>query len=183
MAGLYFEEFFEGQTFEHELRKTLTESDNMMFSTMTLNPQPLHIDRHFAEQTDWGQPLMNSVLTLGLVIGVSVGDTTLGTTIGNLGMSETTFPHPVFQGDTVRTKNVFRRIRRVICGPCTQDLPLPELENQVLSDPVLSLQYNGDMGRMRRILHLLREPGDHVIKMLWARNNVAQVVKDRPHEL
>ena len=102
MPGLYFEEFYEGQVFEHELRKTLTESDNMLFSTMTLNPQPLHIDRHFSEQTDWGQPLMNSLLTLGLVIGVSVGDTTLGTTIGNLGMKETTFPHPVFQGDTVR---------------------------------------------------------------------------------
>lgn len=102
MAGLYFEEFYEGQVFDHELRKTLTESDNMLFSTMTLNPQPLHIDRHFSEQTDWGQPLMNSVLTLGLVIGVSVGDTTLGTTIGNLGMKDTQFPHPVFQGDTVR---------------------------------------------------------------------------------
>jgi acyl dehydratase len=99
---LYFEEFYEGQVFDHELRKTLTESDNMLFSTMTLNPQPLHIDRHFSEQTDWGQPLMNSVLTLGLVIGVSVGDTTLGTTIGNLGMKDTQFPHPVFQGDTVR---------------------------------------------------------------------------------
>ena len=92
MAGLYFEEFYEGQVFEHELRKTLTESDNMMFSTMTLNPQPLHIDRHFSEQTEWGQPLMNSLLTLGLVIGVSVGDTTLGTTIGNLGMKDTQFP-------------------------------------------------------------------------------------------
>ncbi|NKB53740.1 MAG: MaoC family dehydratase [Rhizobiaceae bacterium] len=102
MAGLYFEEFHEGQVFEHELRKTLTESDNMLFSTMTLNPQPLHIDRHFSQQTDWGQPLMNSVLTLGLVIGVSVGDTTLGTTIDNLGMKDTQFPHPVFQGDTIR---------------------------------------------------------------------------------
>ncbi len=114
MAGLFFEEFFEGQTFEHELRKTLTESDNMTFSTMTLNPQPLHIDRHFAEQTEWGKPLMNSIITLGLVIGVSVGDTTLGTTIGNLGMSETTFPHPVFQGDTVyaRTEVVAVRASR-----------------------------------------------------------------------
>lgn len=102
MAGLYFDEFYEGQTFDHELRKTLTESDNMLFSTMTLNPQPLHIDRHFSEQTDWGQPLMNSLLTLGLVIGVSVGETTLGTTIGNLGMKDTSFPHPVFQGDTIR---------------------------------------------------------------------------------
>ena len=102
VPGLYFDEFYEGQVFEHELRKTLTESDNQLFSTMTLNPQPLHIDRHFSEQTEWGKPLMNSLLTLGLVIGVSVGDTTLGTTIGNLGMKDTQFPHPVFQGDTVR---------------------------------------------------------------------------------
>lgn len=101
MAGLYFDDFFVGQVFEHELRKTLTESDNMLFSTMTLNPQPLHIDRHFSESTEWGQPLMNSLLTLGLVIGISIGDTTLGTTIGNLGMKETLFPHPVFQGDTI----------------------------------------------------------------------------------
>ncbi|MEL6505408.1 MAG: MaoC family dehydratase [Pseudomonadota bacterium] len=101
MAGLYFDQFQVGQTFHHELRKTLTEADNMLFSTMTLNPQPLHIDRHFSAQTQWGQPLMNSLLTLGLVIGISVQETTMGTTIGNLGMSETTFPHPVFQGDTI----------------------------------------------------------------------------------
>lgn len=111
MPGLYLDEFYEGQTFEHELRKTLTESDNMTFSTMTLNPQPLHIDRHFAEQTEWGKPLMNSIVTLGLVIGVSVGDTTLGTTIGNLGMSETTFPHPVFQGDTVHATTEVTSVR------------------------------------------------------------------------
>lgn len=111
MAGLYLEGFFEGQIFEHELRKTLTESDNMMFSNMTLNPQPLHIDRHFSEGTEWGQPLMNSLLTLGLVIGISVGDTTLGTTIGNLGMSETSFPHPVFQGDTVHVTTEVAAVR------------------------------------------------------------------------
>ncbi|MEL7274596.1 MAG: MaoC family dehydratase [Pseudomonadota bacterium] len=101
MAGLYFDQFQVGQNFHHELRKTLTEADNMLFSTMTLNPQPLHIDRHFSAQTQWGQPLMNSLLTLGLVIGISVQETTMGTTMGNLGMSETTFPHPVFQGDTI----------------------------------------------------------------------------------
>ena len=111
MAGLYLDAFYEGQIFEHELRKTLTESDNMMFSNMTLNPQPLHIDRHFSESTEWGQPLMNSLLTLGLVIGISVGDTTLGTTIGNLGMSETNFPHPVFQGDTVHVTTEVAAVR------------------------------------------------------------------------
>jgi acyl dehydratase len=76
--------------------------DNMLFSNMTLNPQPLHIDRHFCEQeTEWGQPLMNSLFTLGLMIGISVTDITLGTTIANLGMSEVRFPNPLFEGDTV----------------------------------------------------------------------------------
>ncbi len=111
LAGLYFDEFSVGQIFEHELRKTVTESDNMLFSTMTLNPQPLHIDRHFAAGTEWGEPLVNSLFTLGLVIGISVGETTLGTTIGNLGMTDTTFPNPVFQGDTVHVTTEVAAVR------------------------------------------------------------------------
>ena len=76
--------------------------DNVLFSSLTLNPQPLHIDRHYCEtQTEWGQPLMNSLFTLGLMIGISVNDTTVGTTIANLGMTEVRFPNPLFQGDTV----------------------------------------------------------------------------------
>lgn len=111
MAGLWFEEFEVGRVFRHEITKTVTEADNMFFSHLTLNPQPLHIDRHFAEQTEWGQPLVNSIFTLGLIIGVSVQDTTLGTTIGNLGMSNTTFPHPVFHGDTIRTETEVTQVR------------------------------------------------------------------------
>jgi acyl dehydratase len=77
--------------------------DNMLFSNMTLNPQPLHIDRHFCEtETEWGKPLMNSLFTLGLMIGMSVNDLTVGTTIANLGMTEVKFPNPLFEGDTVR---------------------------------------------------------------------------------
>ncbi len=102
MNGLYFEEFEVGRTFNHPLRRTVTEMDNMLFSNMTLNPQPLHIDRHFCEtETEWGQPLMNSLFTLGLMIGISVSDTTVGTTIANLGMTDVRFPLPVFQGDTI----------------------------------------------------------------------------------
>ena len=102
MAGLYFEEFEVGRVFEHSLRRTVTEMDNMLFSNMTLNPQPLHIDKHFCEtQTEFGQPLMNSLFTLGLMIGISVNDTTVGTTIANLGMTDVRFPKPLFQGDTV----------------------------------------------------------------------------------
>lgn len=102
MRGLYFEEFEVGKTYAHSLRRTVTEMDNILFSNMTLNPQPLHIDRHFCEtQTEWGQPLMNSMFTLGLVVGIPVSELTLGTTIANLGMTDVKFPHPVFQGDTI----------------------------------------------------------------------------------
>jgi len=82
----------------------VTESDNMLFCNMTLNPQPLHIDFNFAKDTEFGQPLVNSLFTLGLVIGISVYDTTLGTTIANLGMENTQFPNPVFHGDTIRVQ-------------------------------------------------------------------------------
>ena len=111
MAGLFLEEFTVGQVIRHPLTKTVTESDNMFFSVMTLNPQPLHIDFDFAAKSEWGKPLVNSLFTLGLMIGISVHDTTLGTTIGNLGMTETTFPHPVFHGDTIRVETEIRSVR------------------------------------------------------------------------
>ena len=102
-GGLYYEGFTIGEVFEHRYTRTVTQMDNMLFSNMTLNPQPLHIDRHFCEQeTEWGQPLMNSLFTLGLMIGISVSDISNGTTIANLGMVDTKFPHPLFEGDTVR---------------------------------------------------------------------------------
>lgn len=111
MAGLYLEEFEPGRIIRHPLRKSVTESDNMLFSTMTLNPQPLHIDFDFAAGSEWGRPLVNSLFTLGLMIGISVHDTTLGTTIANLGMSETTFPQPVFHGDTIRVETEVKSVR------------------------------------------------------------------------
>ena len=102
-GGLYFEDFVPGQVFAHRLTRTVTQMDNMLFSNMTLNPQPLHIDAHFcATETEWGRPLMNSLFTLGLMIGISVNDLTVGTTIANLGMTEVKFPAPLFEGDTVR---------------------------------------------------------------------------------
>jgi acyl dehydratase len=104
MAGLWFEQFEVGQVFRHEIRKTVLEYENMMFSSMTFNPAQLHIDHDYASRTEFGRPLMNSLFTLGLVVGLSVQDTTLGTTVANLGMHETTFPRPVFAGDTIRTE-------------------------------------------------------------------------------
>ena len=101
-GGSYFEDFATGAMIEHRLTRTVTQMDNMLFSNMTLNPQPLHIDAHFcATETEWGRPLMNSLFTLGLMIGISVNDTTVGTTIANLGMTDVTFPHPLFEGDSI----------------------------------------------------------------------------------
>jgi acyl dehydratase len=101
-GGLYFEDFRVGEVTEHRYTRTVTQMDNMLFSNMTLNPQPLHIDREFcARETEWGQPLMNSLFTLGLMIGIQVSDMTVGTTIANLGMTDVKFPHPLFEGDTI----------------------------------------------------------------------------------
>lgn len=101
-GGLFFEDFVVGRLYEHRYTRTVTQMDNILFSNMTLNPQPLHIDRHFCEQeTEWGRPLMNSLFTLGLMIGISVSDMSAGTTIANLGMTEVRFPHPLFENDTV----------------------------------------------------------------------------------
>lgn len=111
MPGMWFEEFEVGRTYEHTITRTVTEMDNMMFSCLTMNPQPLHIDRHFSEQTEFGQPLMNSLFTLGLMIGISVNDLTLGTTIANLGMTDVTFPAPLFQGDTIRVTSEVKSVR------------------------------------------------------------------------
>ena len=104
MAGLYFEEFAVGRKFTHEIRRTVTDMDNMLFSSLTYNPAAIHIDHAYAAGTEFGKPLMNSIFTLGLVIGLSVQDTTFGTTVANLGMTDTTFPKPVFAGDTIRAE-------------------------------------------------------------------------------
>jgi len=101
MAGLWYEELEVGKLYRHPITRTVTETDNILFSTLTHNAQPLHIDKHFAAQTEWGRPLMNSFFTLGLMVGISVNDLTLGTTIAILGMSEVKFPAPLFQGDTI----------------------------------------------------------------------------------
>lgn len=101
MAGKYFEELPVGMVFAHQPGRTVTETDNLLFSTMSMNPQPLHVDAEFAKQSQFGQILVNSMFTLAVVIGLSVGETTLGTTVGNLGFDETRFPNPVFIGDTI----------------------------------------------------------------------------------
>ncbi|MCY4095793.1 MAG: MaoC family dehydratase [Gammaproteobacteria bacterium] len=114
MAGKFYEELDIGMEFHHEPSRTVTETDNLLFTALTLNPQPLHLDAEFAKDSIHGQILVNSIFTLGLVVGLSVGDTTLGTTLGNLGFDKTTFPNPVFIGDTitVSTKVIAKRESR-----------------------------------------------------------------------
>ena len=101
MAGKHFEELNVGDIFHHQPGRTITETDNLLFTTMTMNPQPLHLDEEFSKKAEFGQRLVNSLFTLGLTVGLSVGDTTLGTTVGNLGFEEVKFPKPVFIGDTL----------------------------------------------------------------------------------
>ena len=105
MAGKYLEQLEVGMRFTHQPARTVTETDNLLFTTLTLNLQPLHLDAEFAATTQHGRILVNSIFTLGLVVGLSVADTTLGTTLGNLGFDKTTFPNPVFIGDTIRAES------------------------------------------------------------------------------
>ena len=126
MASRYFEEFHPDQVFKHELTRTVTEADNTMFSLMSMNPQPLHIDAHFAAGTEWGQRLFNSMFTFAIMVGMTVQDTTMGTTIGNLGFSEVTFPAPVFHGDTLRAETRVLSVRESRSKP---DRGLVEFEH------------------------------------------------------
>ena len=111
MAGRWFEQFSVGQQFDHEIRRTVTEADNMWFSNATYNPAAIYIDAEYCKSTEFGKPLVNSIFTLGLVIGLSVQETTLGTTVANLGMTDTRFPKPVFHGDTIRSRTTVQEVR------------------------------------------------------------------------
>ena len=109
--ALWFEEFKPGLLIEHAPRRTVTEADNMWFCNATLNPQPLHIDFHAAAKSEFGKPIVNSIFTLGLMIGMGVQETTPGTTVGNLGMTDVLFPRPVFHGDTIHARTTVLEAR------------------------------------------------------------------------
>lgn len=112
MAGLYFEEFEVGQLFRHALHRTLTEADNVFFSALTHNPAALHLDEEYCrEHSEFGTRVVNSAFTLGLMVGISVSDTTLGTTVANLGWDEVRFPRPLFHGDTIRVETEVLELR------------------------------------------------------------------------
>jgi acyl dehydratase len=111
MPGLYFEEFSVGQSFQHPIRRTVTEADNVFFTAMTHNPAQLHLDEEYGKTTEFGARIVNSLFTLGLMVGISVGETTLGTTVANLGMDEVRFPKPVFHGDTLHVETEVLELR------------------------------------------------------------------------
>jgi acyl dehydratase len=111
MSGLYFEEFTVGQTFKHGITRTITEADNVWFSALTHNPAPLHLDAEYMKNSEYGQPIVNSCLTLAFMVGISVGDTTAGTTVANLGWDEVRFPKPLFHGDTIHIETEVLELR------------------------------------------------------------------------
>lgn len=111
MPGRYFEEFEVGQTFNHGLTRTITEADNVWFSALTHNPAPLHLDEEYMKNSEFGRRIVNSCLTLSFMVGISVGDTTVGTTVANLGWDEVRFPKPLFHGDTIRIETEVLELR------------------------------------------------------------------------
>lgn len=112
MPGLFYDQFHVGQTFKHAIRRTVTEADNVFFTALTHNPAALHLDEEYCrEHTEFGQRIVNSAFTLGLMVGITVGDTTLGTTVANLGWDEVRFPKPLFHGDTVRVETEVLEMR------------------------------------------------------------------------
>ena len=149
MAGLYFEDFTVGQEFAHALTRTVTEMDNTMFSLLTLNPQPLHIDAHFSAKTEFGQRIFNSLYTLGIMIGMTVYDTTLGTTVANLGMTDVVFPKPVFHGDTLRATTKVLSVRASKSRP---NAGIVEFQHHALN------QDNEVVGSCRRSALMHRRP-------------------------
>jgi len=149
--GYYFDEFTVGRVFQHGIRRTLTETDNVLFSTLTHNPAPLHIDHEYMRtHSEFGKPLMNSFFTLGLIVGISINDTTLGTTVANLGMEDVRFPSPLFVGDTVHVET------EVVAMRPSQSRP---------NNGILTLEHRGYnqhdvlVAICRRNVLMLRAPG------------------------
>jgi len=150
MPGLYFEEFRVGQTFDHPIRRTITEADNVFFTALTHNPAAIHLDAEYCKGTEFGRPLVNSALTLGFMVGISVNDTTHGTTVANLGWDEVRFPHPLFHGDTLRVESEVLEVRESRSRP----------DNGIVV--FAHRAYNQDdvlVGSCRRSALMLRKPG------------------------
>ena len=149
MPGLYFEEFEVGQTFDHPIRRTITEADNVLLTTMTHNPAALHLDAEYMKSTPYGKPLVNSCLTLSFMIGISVNETTHGTAVANLGMDEVRFPKPLFCGDTLRIETEVLELRASKSRP----------DNGIVVFAHRAFNQDGELvGECKRSALMLRKP-------------------------
>lgn len=152
MAGHYYEEFTVGQIFRHDLHRTITEADNTFFSALTHNPAALHLDAEYCRtQTEFGQRLVNSCLTLAMMVGISVGDTTQGTTVANLGWDAVRFPKPLFHGDTIRVETEVVELRDSKSRP---DNGIVIFEHRAYN------QHDELVGTCRRSALMLRRPAE-----------------------
>ena len=149
MSGLYFEEFEVGRRFEHKVRRTVTETDNLLFSALTMNPAAIHLDAEYSKGTPYGQPLVNSVFTLGLMVGLSVYDTTFGTTVANLGWEDVKFPKPVFVGDTLRAETTVVAVRE---SQSRKETGIVTFEHHAFN------QRNEEVASCRRAALMLKKP-------------------------
>jgi acyl dehydratase len=147
---MYFEEFSLGQTFDQSIRRTITETDNVLFSTMSHNPASLHLDAEYMKHTEFGRPLVNSCLTLALMVGISVNDTTHGTTVANLGWDQVRFPKPLFHGDTIRIESEVLELRESKSRP----------NNGIVTFEHRAFNQHGDLvGICKRTALMLKKPG------------------------
>lgn len=150
MSGLYFEEFTVGQVFDHPIHRTVTETDNVLITTLTHNPAALHLDAEYMKQTEFGRVLVNSCFTLSLMVGISVNDTTHGTTVANLGWDEVRFPKPVFVGDTLRIRTEVLDVRESRSRP----------DNGIVVFEHLAYNQHDDLvGACKRSALMLKKPG------------------------
>jgi acyl dehydratase len=147
LSGLWFEELTEGLVVEHATRRTVTETDNVLFTTMTMNPAPLHLDHDYASRTEFGKPLVNSMFTLALVVGLSVPELTLGTIVAQLGLTDATFPAPVFHGDTVRVETEVVEARESRSRPDAGIVVFAHRAHNQRNDLVCSVRRTGLMHR------------------------------------
>jgi len=149
MPGLYFEEFLVGQLFDHSIRRTITESDNVLITTMTHNPAALHLDAEYMKGTEYGRRIVNSCLTLALMVGISVNDTTHGTSVANLGWDEVRFPKPLFHGDTIHVQTEVLELRESKSRPA----------NGIVIFAHRAYNQNDDLvGECKRTALMLRKP-------------------------
>jgi acyl dehydratase len=147
--GLYFEEFEVGRRFVHAVHRTVTETDNVLISTLTMNPAAVHLDAEACKSSPFGKPLVNSVFTLGLMVGLSIYDTTHGTTLANLGWEEVRFPKPVFIGDTLRVETTVLAKR---LSQSRKDSGIVTLEHRAFN------QRNEEVGSCRRNALMMTRP-------------------------